>query len=539
MALDFTTSAIGNPKTDTFDINKGAEMGSSLVSGMNQAVTEMFGVNVAYFRAVPNKNSTDFIYMNYTLLNVDECPTEIKLLFKDAGYAAGDYSVNFYEMNYNVPLEVQIDAMTWFKAFGPGTMPQRYDILYVPIIHKVFEVDSTNQVFGFMEQLTHFNLVLKKYNPKESRRESENLTRTLDHSTTSISELFGGKISTEVADIVDSNQTDPYNSTSLDDYKFIKQDRVSILEENGKSFYRFNHVDPQNKSVFDVEYKVGMSIDFAVDGLLLTSMFRYADKSSNANIKVKSIKPVKRYVDKDIDTIPIQLFEIDCNVNQVPDLAKTTLIKTDTDLQLRFFEVKDNKLYCYVRYVDFINHKEDILKITTLFLSGGVTQSIFSGFTNGSINFNLVILNSTTLALNVNNVETKFELNKHLSDSKWYGLSLMLDPSTNLVKLNLYSVSKFQQTSNIRKFTSSESNFDFKKTKDLAVSRFGLIGSYLDISNTRLYQMPLDVLSKNTEKEIKLDLTSQVIRNNSYTIVNDDCLIPANKLNNIFVGKHK
>ena len=86
------------------DLNKYADIGSELAKDMNKAAANMFGVDVAYFRSIPNENSEDVIYMNYTLLNVEDCPKNLKVMFQDAGYLAGDYTITLYEMNYNVPV---------------------------------------------------------------------------------------------------------------------------------------------------------------------------------------------------------------------------------------------------------------------------------------------------------------------------------------------------------------------------------------------------------------------------------------------------
>lgn len=84
----------------------------------------MYGIDVAYFRAIPHPTGEDVIFQNYTLYDVESCPTSVKLLFSDTSYAVGDYMISALQLDYNVPLVAQVAAKTWFEAFGTNTMPQ-------------------------------------------------------------------------------------------------------------------------------------------------------------------------------------------------------------------------------------------------------------------------------------------------------------------------------------------------------------------------------------------------------------------------------
>lgn len=548
MALDFQPSPIGDPKSDTVDLNKYAETGSELAKDMNKAAANMFGVDVAYFRSIPNENSEDVIYMNYTLLNVEDCPKNLKVMFQDAGYLAGDYTITLYEMNYNVPVQIQIDCKTWFEAYGPGTMPQRFDLLYIPILHKIYEVDSTNQVFGFMEQLTHFNVVLKKYNPKEFRKETASLAETIDDYTTSIEELFGDKIETEVADITDVNQTDMYNSTRMDDFKYFSQTRCRVFEENRKSFYKFNPTadfdirsfDPTKRDAYAVEYKTGLNIDTDKESLLFTTLFKYVNKSEVKISKVKEITFGKNFVDPNADKVPLKEVIIKCSLKDIPDnIVFGDKIVSDTHVELRFKEINHdtNSLVCYVRYIDFINEEKQLKEIKSLLVQDEINQSLIAGINIDSALFglNISISNPRNINIVLGKAKTSVELVKALKDDQWYGLAVLLDKNGNS-KLWIYTVLSFGDTMTIRKFEYHD--IDIKIEDSYSMDRLGLVGSYLSQSDIRLYKLPKHKAQNLTEKQVKLDLTNMNTENNSYSIVNDDCMILANKLN-VFVGKHK
>ena len=169
-----------------------------------------------YFRATPNMNSEEVIFQEYTLYNVEDCGHQLMVMLMDNSYQGGDYTIGLFGIEYqNIP-EVQVTIADWESAYGKNTQPQKNDIIYISMLHKIFEVTSSTVIYTAGERPIYFKMSLQKYSPQASRRESDELKSTIDQFTVSQEELFGETISQEVADAVVEVET-AYNTTSTVD----------------------------------------------------------------------------------------------------------------------------------------------------------------------------------------------------------------------------------------------------------------------------------------------------------------------------------
>ena len=151
----------------------------------------------------------------------------------DTSYQGGDYTVGLFGIEYqNIP-EVQIPITEWQAQYGINTQPQKNDIVYIEMLHKIFEVTSSTVVYTVAERPMYFKLSLQKYAPQASRRESEELKNSIDQLTVTQEDLFGETISQEVADAVAEVET-AYNTTStVDPMKDFDMTSVVIEPLNG------------------------------------------------------------------------------------------------------------------------------------------------------------------------------------------------------------------------------------------------------------------------------------------------------------------
>ena len=111
------------------------------LQNVNQSASNMVGIDLLYFRAVPHENGESLIFQEYTLLDV-ECQKQIKGVVKNPEYANG-FEVDLFGVKYDSPLQIQFDLKTWNSVFGEGTMPQKDDIVYVPVLNRLFEVNAS------------------------------------------------------------------------------------------------------------------------------------------------------------------------------------------------------------------------------------------------------------------------------------------------------------------------------------------------------------------------------------------------------------
>jgi hypothetical protein len=220
------TSPILKPSTtgitfnSVFDVNKMIATAQNYVA-INATVNQMFGYNVKWFRAIPQQRSKDVIFQEYTLSNVAECPLDVKVIIPDGTMPDSKYNFDLMGLEYEIPVEIQIDKKYWESIAGFGTAPQKKDIVYFPLSNKLYQVESSYLLRGFMEQETTWKLNLRKYMPEASRKEGAALQETIDMYTVSTEEIFGPLIDNDVKKLVNDPEFNQLNSTMKDKFKSI------------------------------------------------------------------------------------------------------------------------------------------------------------------------------------------------------------------------------------------------------------------------------------------------------------------------------
>ena len=194
-----------------------------ILGNINSAVTEIAGVDVLWFRAQPDKRSQDVIFQSYTLYGVEDCPLSFKAIYDDSGYDDAAITYNIMGINFNVPMTLDIAVDVWKEATGnDGTIPQKGDIVFIPMTRKLMEIVSMQPVKKLGGQLTSYKVNLAIYTPTRSRLVGEQLKDSIKNNTTNLMERFGDDIKTNIEDIVDDNQLSLFDSTSKDKHKKVE-----------------------------------------------------------------------------------------------------------------------------------------------------------------------------------------------------------------------------------------------------------------------------------------------------------------------------
>ena len=81
MPIEVAVPKPNQPQNSVVDVNKIKETMTPTINDVNKVVNQMYGIDVAYFRAIPHPTGEDVIFQNYTLYDVESCPTSVKLLF--------------------------------------------------------------------------------------------------------------------------------------------------------------------------------------------------------------------------------------------------------------------------------------------------------------------------------------------------------------------------------------------------------------------------------------------------------------------------
>jgi hypothetical protein len=230
-------------------------------NALNNAANQMFGIEAVWFRAVPQQRSKDVIFQEYTLACVDDKPICVKVMIGPNGFPDSKYQFDLMGLEYEVPTQIEIDKKYWESVVGFGTAPQKKDIVYLPLPNKLYQVESSYLKRGFLEQETTWIVNLRKYQQEASRREGDDLRKTIDMYTVGEAELFGEAIGNNIEKLTDKKQMSAFSSTSQDKFKSLSPNLRIVnynLDINGiiaaQSIY-----DMKTSSFFDAVHYLNSS----------------------------------------------------------------------------------------------------------------------------------------------------------------------------------------------------------------------------------------------------------------------------------------
>ena len=495
-----------------FDLTAATASIINLVQNINSAVTTMVGLDTLYCRAVPAEKAEDVILEEYSLLNV-ECPKSLRVVTAKTDYQPGNYNVDLYGITYEQPFEIAIDISTWQKTYDKNTIPQKGDIVYVKIVHKLYEVITSTIVYTVNELPTSFKVQLSKYNPSMSRRESKELKQSIDDLTVSQQELFGEEISNEVADITDPISLDYNHTTIVDPYKNLENKDMPIysfiktqdLKINGNLFSvaHYDFIDASENIVYNrgAEYLIDSSRPYWA----FSSWLKIEENlNKTIGIKLKQKLGAKWILnistESDIsigDTLQLRR-------GSILNVAGTVLSKEDRNtytLNIPIAEVmKANK------------------KLTGWENTGGwilVSNKKYNLLTGIDSSNNEILsydIKANSFYININNNISKFDLPKNIDLSKWHYISYVMNSS----KDHIFILERLNNgKSKILLETSTQNN-----KKNINISNFIIKNTNINMQmcNIRLYENEYDL----TEKEFILDAETRYAKNANKLIISDD-----------------
>jgi len=141
---------------------------------MSDSIICMFGIPIYYFKVDPNAETADYTFKEYLLHNVTSVK-QIKLMIPDGQMPSSKPVFMDDDFNWEVDWEVEIGKTQFARAFGDNAFPNQRDIIYIPLMKRLWEVNSAwdEKQEGFMWQSMTWNLALIKYNDKPNVDEGE------------------------------------------------------------------------------------------------------------------------------------------------------------------------------------------------------------------------------------------------------------------------------------------------------------------------------------------------------------------------------
>lgn len=484
---------------------------NTLVASLNSTAAEMYGVDVMWFRAIPDKKNQDVIFQSYTLYGVEDCPMSFKAMYSDTNYDDAAITYQIMGISYAIPMTLEIALETWNNATNnDGSIPQQHDIVYIPINQKLLEVVSMQPVKAIGAKLTSYKVNLAIYTPTRNRIVGENLKESIENATVSRDKLFGEDIDNDIKDIIDDNQLNLYTSTNNDPNKEVIAAKTS---ESGQ-----------------LDVRSVVSENLVIDGHLVANShynmdqpygivvkYNKSDKFTSSDERCLScwvrINPI---LTSDIKNIKSAQYHEDDNYGYI-DTSVGSKFKNGDNVVL-----KRGKIYIPGTVISRnsiqINKEQakEMRKINENWYQ-------MPGFciTRDSVinllcsdNFRIDIKGMTFVSIKNGNSETLVRMQKDLSENVWYGIILNIFETISLdVYSGEYNLTKISSTSDIK-----------NNIGDVNMNSIFIRTSTANMTNIRYYK----TININTDKQI-IDLVSMNAKNDSKAIINDSADIYLNK----------
>ena len=173
-----------------YALTKSVKMYKQLVNIVNG----IFGHQVTYFRTEPNLRTTDVILMEYSLHNVVDKQT-IKILVPDNEFPTESHTYDIFGIELE-DFEIHITAEEFETHFGAGKNPRNKDYMFIPIINKMYEINSIALADEFNRSHSYWKVKLVKYQDRGDVLKGD-FNDDTDVLITGIEEIFGERIQDE------------------------------------------------------------------------------------------------------------------------------------------------------------------------------------------------------------------------------------------------------------------------------------------------------------------------------------------------------
>jgi len=143
--------------TPMYEITTKLTAAAQTYNAINSVVNQLLGYDAKWFRAVPQQRSKDVIFQEYTLSNVEGCPLDVKVVLPSGMPPDSKYNYDLMGLEYEVPLEVQIDKKYWEYHTGRNefTTLDRF----LKSLSARYGESSGVEEFAFKSQVSNYELM--------------------------------------------------------------------------------------------------------------------------------------------------------------------------------------------------------------------------------------------------------------------------------------------------------------------------------------------------------------------------------------------
>lgn len=523
------TNLITNNSCDTtfnpYLMNEHLCVYNKIVNGIN----DMFGIDVTYIKLDPQQRSTSFTFREHTIFG-GRNPECLKILIPNNELPDSKPQFNPWGVNFEVPIELHITKESFKKIFGNDAVPQKGDIVYIPIYDRILEITSSYSHKGFMLSETYWIVALKKYRPKSNTYMQETTEDLIDDITNSAENAFGKKINEENKKINKPQQYHQSMGTSVYDPSRKAIDKnlkiTSTNIDNNGTIISEHHYDLS--SLFSlIERKEAViyknSVKFSEnDELSFMTWF----KSTNSPITIYE------------DNVNIVSFNnstniLTVNIKAIRNYKPGTIIGIKRDFRNMFFGIVqeqisdsvytlkiENEVIEYLNTLDNWNTKKGykaFIEFPKIFIHGH----------NGEYGWKIESILDKFFIITLNNLKYFFITDKQLND-RWYGMFLTISNKFNQLSLNFWQINENNNSSKLYKI--------FNETKQITKENRSIDLNYAIFASNHL-QTNLRIFNKIPKEELQSDILNQNIVDDSHLALLIDNALP--KISIPFIGNAK
>lgn len=131
---------------------------------MSDRIICVLGIPVFYFRVSPEEGSEDFSFKEFKLHNVVDVK-QIKLMVEDGQMPSSNPKITDLDFDWDIDWETEVSKTQFAAAFGDQVIPKQRDIIYIPMMKRVWQVNSAydEKQDGLLWRSTTWKLALMKY----------------------------------------------------------------------------------------------------------------------------------------------------------------------------------------------------------------------------------------------------------------------------------------------------------------------------------------------------------------------------------------
>jgi len=418
----------------TFDLNR----------QMSYYVNELFGHNVAYYKADPIYESKDSLLMEWGLMNYRD-GKHIKIMLPDNSFPDPSWTISPIEgVNFEQPFEIHIDKNYFEQEFGVNQRPQTDDALFIDRMDRFYLILDCELVRSFMNKPVYYKCNLVKFTKKSYISGSPETMEQFDNAATSFTELLGMDIKEEMMDAtnrkqltIKSNRFDPvmlykenFNTKLVTDYELMNDD--IIVSHN---YYDFNRIYIEDGRIPCVFYNIKEQIT-ELNTRTLTNWFYLKEEK-------KYSKPIISVV-ATRDEIILD-FEYNLPTNfRVGDLVK--IYKKDNTFsfnviitEILFDREQIKAVWEFdTDYTSITTDVPDWQSFTNLFFEKIIVDN-FIGNIQDHRGFSIDLINYQNLRIRFDDYIQTFTLANPLEFGKWYSIILTISHELNQFSYYIYT----------------------------------------------------------------------------------------------------